>query len=131
GMFTFWSGMEKMLQGIVFLLGIKFGGTKTHKRAERFLRILQWLGKGGDTTGDICLELIVRGEKDGSPKEQHLSLHSSEEYATAIAPAIVCKQLASGMLSAKGAFLPPQVVLVDDAIEALRGFEVHFEEHSA
>ena len=73
--FAFWSGMEKTLQGLLFLLGMKLGRTRTRKRAERFLRRLRRAGRGPDTTNDISLELVVVGEKGGERRERTVSVH--------------------------------------------------------
>ncbi len=126
--FAFFSGMEQALQGIVFLLGIKLGATDTQRRAERFLRVLRWLGKGDDVTNDIGLEVVVAGEKDGRGQRQAVSMHCSEEYATALALAILCRQIARGQVTAKGAFVPRQVVAIGDFVDQLRDADVHLAE---
>ena len=126
--FAFFSGMEKTLQGIVFLLGIKLGATKTHRRAERFLRLLRWLGKGDDATNDTGLEVVVAGEKDGRRQRRLASMHCGEEYATALALAILCRQIARGRITARGAFVPQQVAAVGDFVDQLRDADVHFTE---
>lgn len=123
--FAFFSGMEKAFQGIVFLLGIQLGATKTHRRAERFLRVLRWLGKGGDATNDVGLEVVVVGEKDGRRQRRLVSLHGSEEYATALALAILCRQIARGQVTARGAFVPQQVAAIGDFVAQLRDADLH------
>ncbi len=117
--FAFWSGMEKTSQGILFLLGIKLGLTKTQLRAERFLRQLRRMGRGSDTTNDIGLEMVVVGEKSGRQRQRRVSLHCGEEYAAAIAPAILCRQVAQGLVTEKGAFFCHQAVAIDDFVTQL------------
>ncbi len=126
--FAFFSGMEQTLQGIVLLLGIKLGATKTHRRAERFLRVLRWLGRGDDATNDIGLEVVVVGEKDGRRQRRVVSMHCGEEYATAVALAILCRQIAHGQVTARGAFVPQQVAAIGDFVEQLRDADVHLAE---
>ncbi len=124
--FTFFSGMEQTLQGIVLLLGIKLGATSTHRRAERFLRALRWLGKGDGATNDIGLEIVAVGEKDGRRQRRSVSMHCREEYATALALAILCRQIARGQVTARGAFVPHQIAAIDDFVDQLRDADVHF-----
>ncbi|MCP4664315.1 MAG: hypothetical protein GY856_53710 [bacterium] len=126
---AFWSGMESTLQGMVFLFGMKLGCARTQERAQRFLRALRWLGRGDDTTNDISLELVFVGEKDGTSRRRLVSMHCSEEYATAIAPAILCRQIVRGLISDRGAFVAHQVTAIDDFVEQLRGADVSFAEH--
>ena len=47
-------------------------------------------------------------------------MHCSEEYATAIAPVILCRQVARGLVSKKGAFFCHQAVAIDDFVAQLR-----------
>ncbi|MCP4593898.1 MAG: hypothetical protein GY842_24450 [bacterium] len=56
-------------------------------------------------------------------------MHCSEEYATAIAPAILCRQIVRGLISDRGAFVAHQVTAIDDFVEQLRGADVSFAEH--
>ena len=126
---AFWTGMEKTLQGMVFLLGLKLGCAKNQERADRFLRALRWMGRGENTTNDICLELEFVGVENGRKKRRLVSMHCSEEYATAIAPAILCRQIARGLVTATGAFVPHQIAAIDDFVQQLRGADVHFSEH--
>ncbi len=126
--FTFFSGMGQTLQGIVLLLGIKLGATHTHRRAERFLRVLRWLGKGDGATNDIGLEVVVVGEKDGRRQRRSVSMHCREEYATALALAILCRQIARGQVTNRGAFVPQQVAAIGDFVEQLRDADVHLTE---
>ena len=126
--FAFFSGMEQTFQGIVFQLGIMLGATHTHRRAERFLRVLRWLGKGDDVTNDIGLEVVAAGEKDGHRQRRSISMHCSEEYATALALAILCRQIARRQVTHRGAFVPRQVVAIDDFVNQLRDADVHLAE---
>ena len=126
--FSSWSGMEKTFQGMVFLLGIKLGATDTPQRAARFLRILRWLGKGDDSTDDIGLEVVVAGEEGGHRRRRKVFMHCSEEYATALALAILCRQIARGLVTDSGAFVPCQVTAVSDFVEQLRNADVHLTE---
>ena len=125
---SLWSGMESSFQGLVFILGMKLAFARTQRRAENFLRVLQWLGRGGDTTNDIGLELELVGEKDGQRMRRLVSLHCSEEYATGLPPAILCRQLARGLVTARGAFVPHQVAAIDDFVVQLRGAGVNLDE---
>lgn len=124
--FVFWSGLEKTFQGLLFLLGIKLGLTKTQQRAERFLRQLRRAGRGSDTTNDIRLEIVVVGEKSGGRRQRTFSLHCGEEYAAAIAPAILCRQVARGLVTKKGAFFCHQVVAINDFVKQLRAADLNY-----
>ena len=124
--FAFWWGLERTVQGLLFWLGIKLGRTKTRKHAERFLRRLQRAGRGPDTTNDISLELVVVGEKGGERHQWTASMHCSEEYATAIAPVILCRQVARGLVSKKGAFFCHQAVAIDDCVAQLRAADLNY-----
>lgn len=124
--FAFWSGLEKTFQSLLFLLGIKLGRTKTQKRAERFLRRLRRAGRGPDTTNDISLELVVVGEDSGERRQWTVSMHCSEEYATAIAPVVLCRQVARGLVSKKGAFFCHQAVAIDDFVAQLRAADLNY-----
>ena len=57
-------------------------------------------------------------------------MHSSEEYVTAIAPAILCHQIADGLITGRGALVPHQVAAVDNFVEQLRDADVNFSEHA-
>ncbi len=127
---AFWSGMESPLQGMIFLFGMKLGGARTRERAARFLPVLRWLGRGDDTSNDVSLEVVVVGEKAGRRERRRLSIHGREEYATAVAPAILCRQIARGLVTARGAFVAHQVAAINDFVEQLRGADVGFAEHS-
>ncbi len=123
-----WSGMENSFQGLVFLFGMKLGLAARQRRAQAFLRVLRWLGRGDDTTNDIGLELELVGETDGRRMRRFLSMHCSEEYATALPPVALCRQLARGMIKDRGAFVPHEVTAIDDFLVQLRGGGVNLVE---
>jgi saccharopine dehydrogenase-like NADP-dependent oxidoreductase len=56
-----WSGVERLFQSLVFILGIKWGYTETDKKAEKFLRLLKYLGKNKKYHPELNLTLISNG----------------------------------------------------------------------
>ena len=53
-------------------------------------------------------------------------MHCSEEYATALALAILCRQIGRGLVTDRVASAPHQVTVIDDFVEQLRGADVNF-----
>jgi hypothetical protein len=59
---TSYLGIEQVLQGMVFLAGIRMGQTTTPAKAERFLRTLRWFAAKDASvsiagSGDVSLRL--------------------------------------------------------------------------
>lgn len=107
---AYWSGMENMLQGLVFLAGMKLGWAGTEKKAARFLKLLKFFGKGRKNHPDIALKAVVKGVKEGEQIKRILEVHGTEDYLTAVIPVLVCDQLISGRINQRGAFTGPQIV---------------------
>lgn len=117
---AYWSGMENMLQGLVFFLGMKLGLAATEKRATPFLKFLKFLGKGKNSHSEMALKAVVKGRKDGKPVKRILEIHGTEDYLTALIPVLICDQLINGQISQGGAFTGPQIVDTGSLIQSLK-----------
>lgn len=122
---AFWSGIEDTLQGMVFILGVKLGGTKKPERAARMLRWLQALG-GKSCHLESTLEMIAKGTRDGRPATRVVRAAASEEHFTALSPAIVAQQWLDGELPKAGAFVGPDVVPASSFLERLAKEDVRW-----
>ncbi|MBI4953423.1 MAG: saccharopine dehydrogenase NADP-binding domain-containing protein [Myxococcales bacterium] len=124
--FRFWSGMERTLQGMAFLLGIRWGRADTPERAERFLRRLRWLG-GKKSSDEIGLEVVAQGVRGAAPFERRVSFHCREELATALGAAFAVRQWLVDRLRSPGAFVPHQALDLGAFVDQLRQAPVGYE----
>ncbi len=120
GKIAYWSGMENLLQGLVFFIGMKLGWAGNEKKAARFLKLLKLFGKGRKSHPEMALKAVVKGTKDGKQIKRILEIHGTEEYLTAIIPVLVCDQLINGQISQKGAFTGPQIVDTQTLMRSLQ-----------
>ena len=83
------------------------------------------VGKGKHATADALIKVDIDGKIDGIRQKKVFEMYCEENYATAIAPAIVCQQIAREKISKYGAFVPPEVVPAKDFMEHLKKFEIN------
>ncbi|MDP1993948.1 MAG: saccharopine dehydrogenase NADP-binding domain-containing protein, partial [Ignavibacteria bacterium] len=122
---SFWSGSQSTIQGLALILGLKYGFAKNEKRAKMFLKLLMKLGQK-NATGDTLLSITINGKKNGEKKKRIIEIYCEENYATAIAPALVCQQIVEKKITEHGAFVAPQVVPSIDFMERLKKYPVNY-----
>lgn len=120
GKIAYWSGMESLLQGLVFFMGMKLGCASNEKKATRFLKFLKFLGKGNRSHPEMVLKSVVKGTKDGQKTQRILEIHGTEDYLTAVIPVLVCDQIIDEHIDQKGAFTGPQVVDTKTLMQSLK-----------
>jgi len=123
---SFWSGSQSAFQSLIMIIGFKLGLTRNDKFAQFLLKFLKKIGKGKNSIADALIKVDITGKIDGVRQKKIFEMYCEENYATAIAPAIVCQQIAREKISKYGAFVPPEVVPAKDFMEHLRKFEIHF-----
>ncbi|GEM_PF-1404514 len=123
---SFWSGSQFTGQGLAMILGLKLGLTHNDTTAQLFLRLLKSMGNSKDATSDALIKVLLTGLKQGVRQMMTINLYSAENYATALAPAIVCQQIAEGKITRRGAFVPPQIVPAADFVQRLEKFPIHY-----
>ena len=119
-----WSGSQDSLQGLAMVMGLKLGLTKRDSSAQLLLNLLKKLGRKGSIS-EAFLKLEMNGNAKGVFKKLVIEMHCDESYATALAPAIVCKQICEGRITRHGAFLPPEIVPARDFVDRLSGYDIH------
>jgi len=122
---SFWSGSQSTIQGLALILGLKYGFAKNEKRAKMLLKFLMKLGQK-NATGDTLLSITINGKKNGEKKKRIIEIYCEENYATAIAPALVCQQIVEKKITEHGAFVAPQVVPSIDFMERLKKYPVNY-----
>lgn len=123
---TFWTGMESLWLLVRLMLGIKLGYTETIKGSEKLLKTLKRIGGKEKFSSDINLTIVSKGTKNGQPIQRKTSLSAAEEYATAVAPVIICRQHIEGLITKRGAFLPPDVIDHENFIKCLKEYDLNF-----
>jgi len=123
---SFWSGSQSTLQGLIMLTGLKTGMTKNDRLAQLLLKILKKVGKGKNAIADVLIKVDIIGKKDGIRQKNYFEMYCEENYATAVAPAIVCQQIVEGKIDKFGAFVPPEVVPTKDFMKHLEKFNINF-----
>ena len=108
------------------MLGLKLGLTRNDKTAQFLLNFLKKVGKGKKAVGDAMIKVDIAGKVGGISQKKKFEMYCDENYATAIAPTIVCQQIANEKISKYGAFVPPEVVPAEDFMELLKKFEINF-----
>lgn len=111
---SFWTGAEGLLEGIVFAVGLSFGMARTDRGAARFKRWLEIVG--GKRHPEIVVQVIVTGKKSGSNMRRTVWCHADELFATAIVGAVASQQIAENIITLRGAFVPPEVVDLNDFV---------------
>ncbi|MCP4153531.1 MAG: hypothetical protein GY757_37735 [bacterium] len=117
---AYWSGMENSLQGLLFFLGFKMGWGKNLKRAEKFLRFLKFMGKGGKNHSDTAMKIVVEGTVNGTQKIRTVEVHATEDFLTALIPVIACEQLTNSTIKEAGSFTGSQIINTPKLMEALK-----------
>jgi saccharopine dehydrogenase-like NADP-dependent oxidoreductase len=123
---SIWSGVERFLQSMVFIMGIKLGYTKSDKKAEKFLKFLKYLGRNKKYSPELNLTILTKGITAGKSYLRTSSFSCTEVKATAIAPVVFCKQLIENESSRKGAYYPVEIINSEDFINRLSNADIHF-----
>ena len=123
---SFWAGSQSTIQGLVMILGMKLGFTSSDIGAHLLMNIIQKIGSSKESKSDIHLKVVVTGKKEGIKQKRTIEMYCDENYATALAPAIVCQQIIEKKIMRYGSFLPPEIVPAVDFMEKLRNFAVHY-----
>ena len=123
---SFCSGSQSTFQGLIMIMGFKIGLTKNDKFAQFLLNILKKIGRGKNSIADALIKVDITGKIDEVRQKKTFEMYCEENYATAIAPAIVCQQIAREKISKYGAFVPPEAVPAKDFVEHLRKFDINF-----
>ena len=113
-----WSMSESLFLGMILLLGLKLGFAKTVKRAAGFLRLLRLLGRSKNE--DYSMKIVSRGTKDNKALKRTVEMNATEEYLTAIIPAIICEQIINGDINQVGAYTGAEVVDSQKLIKSLK-----------
>jgi len=121
-----WSGTESLFQGLVLLLGLKMGFARTENKAENFLKVLRFLGRKKNE--DYSMKIVTKGPKDEKSLERVVEMNGPEELLTAIVPAIVCQQIADGVINKPVAFTGPEVVNIQEFIASLKTKNIGYQE---
>ena len=124
---AFWSGIEDALQGLLFIAGVKLGGTTKPNRAERLLRLLKVVA-GKTSHEEAVLEMMVNGVRQSKKASRHIVMSCTEEYFTAIAPALVVQQWLDGEFEKYGAFVAPDIVPAVSFVSRLGRMQTQFRE---
>ncbi len=119
-----WSGTESLVQGLVFLLGMKANLASTVSKAKRFLKILQYMGK--KLNENYSMKIVIKGSKQGAQLERVVEMNGKEEYLTALVPVLLCDQLISGTIARSGAFTGGQIADANDFINMLKTMEIDY-----
>ncbi|MFA6977688.1 MAG: saccharopine dehydrogenase NADP-binding domain-containing protein [Ignavibacteriaceae bacterium] len=123
---SFWSGSQSTSQGLALILGLKYGFAKNEKRAKMLLNLLMKLGNTKSASPDTLLSITITGKKNGEKLKRTIEIYCEENYATAIAPALVCQQIVEKKITQYGAFVAPQVVPSIDFMERLKKYPVNY-----
>lgn len=121
-----WSGLEGMLQGTVFMLGIGLGLAKSEKTGRFFLGLLQWLGRKDTFHHHTALEIITHGTKEGKPVRRKTTFRGCEVYLTALTAVIACRQIIDGKITSTGASYPLDVLDLQDFITQMEQEDTDF-----
>lgn len=125
---NFWSGLESLWLLTRLALGIKMGYTGDVERSEKLLITLKRIGDKEKFSSNINLTIITGGVKNGHSIQRRTSLFATEEYTTAVAPVIACRQLIKGLISKKGAFLPPNIIEHENFVQCLKEYDLNFKD---
>lgn len=123
---SFWSGSQFTGQGLVMIVGLKIGLTRTDWGAGLLLNLLQRMGKKRDASEKALIRVMMTGQKNGVSQRRIIEMHGEENYLTALAPALVCQQLVENRILRSGAFVAPQVVPATDFLARLQKYPIHY-----
>ncbi|MFO0588059.1 MAG: saccharopine dehydrogenase NADP-binding domain-containing protein [Polyangiaceae bacterium] len=120
-----WSGSQSTLQGLAMVGGIWIGMTQHDGSARFLLRMLKRMGERKGNISDALIKVEVVGEAEGARVKRTVEMYCDENYATAIAPALVCQQVIEGQIQRKGVFFGTEVVPARDFMRRLGGYALH------
>ena len=123
-----WSGLESLTQMLVMYLGFKLRLTATDGSAERFMRLLRWLGRRPGYTDNLLIDVVCTGTRGDQHLTRHVAVSGNENHVTAMGVAIACEQVAAGKIWKPGAFVGPQIVDVAGFTTALPAYGVRYGE---
>ncbi len=121
-----WSMSESLFLGMILVMGLKMGLAKTIKRAEKFLSVLRFLGKKKHR--DYSLKIVSIGRKENVTHERIVEMNETEEFFTAIAPAIVCEQIVSRDINRSGAFTGAAIIDTQKFITSLKNGSINYKD---
>ena len=120
-----WSGSQSTLQGLAMVGGIWIGMTEHDGSARFLLRMLKRMGEMKGNISDALVKIEVIGQSEGARVKRTVEMYCDENYATAIAPAVVCLQVIEGQIQRKGVFFGPEVVPARDFMRRLGAYALH------
>lgn len=123
---SFWSGSQFMGQGLIMLLGLKMGFTRSDRGAQLLLNGLKRMGRAKAATSDALLKIVIIGKRGGVHLKRTIELYGEENYASALAPAIVCQQIVENKITRRGACAPPVIVPATDFMKRLEKYPIHY-----
>lgn len=123
---SFWSGSQNAGQGLVMIAGLKLGLTRSDQGAQLLLNVLKQMGKTKQSRSDALIKVEITGMKQGIRQKRTMVMYCDENYATALAPAIVYKQVVEKKITRCGAFVPPEIVPAADFMDRLGKFAIHY-----
>lgn len=120
-----WSGSESFLQGMVLFFGVKRGYARSIEKAKKLLKLLRFIGR--NKKKDCLIKIITTGSRDNVKHERIVEFYATEEFLTAIAPLIVCEQIANGEIKQPGAFTAPEVVNTQKFFESFKAQNINYQ----
>jgi Saccharopine dehydrogenase NADP binding domain len=121
-----WTGSESFLQGMVLYFGIKRGYAKAVAKIGKFLKVLKFIGRNKNK--HCLVKIIEKGSCEDIKHERIIEFNAREELLTAIAPVIVCEQIAKGDIEKPGAFTAPQIVDTIKFFDSFKEKDVNYNE---
>ena len=121
-----WSGSETFLQGMVLYFGVKRGYTEILEKLGRFLKVLRFLGRNKNKHS--LVKIVTTGSCDNIKHERVVEFNAPEQILTALAPVLVCEQIARGDIDQPGAFTPPDVVDVKILFDSFKEKDINYRE---
>lgn len=123
---SFWSGSQFTVQGLVMILGLQLGLTRSDRGAQLLLNVLKRMGRARGATSNVLIKLVITGKKGGIGQKRTIEVYGEENCATALAPVIACQQILEKKIKTYGAFVPPEIVPATDFMERLGKFAIHY-----
>lgn len=124
--FSFISGTQFMGQGLLMILGLSLGLTRTERGARFLLNVLKRMGKSKGSTSDALIKIEATGVNKGVRQKRTIEMYCEENYGTALVPAIVCQQLIENKIMRYGAFVPAEIVPAADFMTRLGRFPINY-----
>lgn len=123
---SFWSGAQSAFQGLLMMVGLKTGMTRNDYSTRLLHGLLKKMGSSKSAIADVLIKVDITGRRNGVECRKVSEMYCDENYATAIAPSIVCQQIIEEKISRYGAFVPPEVVPAADFLSRLEKYETSF-----